>query len=150
MSEREAQCSCGQLRVATRGDPIRVSVCHCFACQRRTGSAFGTQARFARADVAIFGRASEYVRYSDEDGEPRTYRFCPDCGATVWFTLGTDSDTVAVPVGAFADPRFPAPVRQIFEDRAHPRGDGYGRMTAVPSKAPARRSASACSACSSA
>jgi DNA topoisomerase IB len=46
MTERHASCSCGQLAVVTRAEPIRISICHCLACQRRTGSVFGTQARF--------------------------------------------------------------------------------------------------------
>ncbi|MGH2892702.1 MAG: GFA family protein, partial [Solirubrobacteraceae bacterium] len=46
MATREAACSCGQLTVQVSGDPVRVSVCHCLACQRRTGSAFGYQARW--------------------------------------------------------------------------------------------------------
>jgi hypothetical protein len=46
MQSRTAQCSCGQLRVQMRGEPVRVSMCHCLACQRRTGSTYGAQ-RFA-------------------------------------------------------------------------------------------------------
>jgi hypothetical protein len=46
-----ACCSCGQLQVTTTGEPVRISVCHCLACQRRTGSAFGVQARFRYAVV---------------------------------------------------------------------------------------------------
>lgn len=41
-----ASCNCGQLSLSVSGDPIRVSVCHCNACQKRTGSAFGVQARY--------------------------------------------------------------------------------------------------------
>jgi hypothetical protein len=115
---REAACSCGQLRLVARGDPVRVSVCHCLACQRRTGSAFGQQARFPRESVEIAGRAHEYVRISDE-GEPRTFSFCPECGATVFYALATDPGVVAVPVGAFADPSFPAPTVSVWESRKH-------------------------------
>jgi hypothetical protein len=58
---REASCSCGQLRLTVEGDPIRLSMCHCLACQRRTGSAFGIQARFPADRVRIAGRYAEYV-----------------------------------------------------------------------------------------
>jgi hypothetical protein len=44
MTVRVASCSCGQLRAEVRGEPTGVSVCHCHACQRRTGSVFGAQA----------------------------------------------------------------------------------------------------------
>jgi hypothetical protein len=118
MTTREAACSCGQLRVVVEGDPLRVSVCHCLACQRRTGSAFGYQARFPRDRVHIAGETREYVRTSDE-GEARTFTFCPECGATVAYALGSAPDVVAVPVGAFADPAFPAPRFSVWESRKH-------------------------------
>lgn len=118
MVEREAACSCGQLQLVARGEPVRISVCHCLACQRRTGSAFGLQARFPRTNVHITGDSHEYVRDSDE-GEPRTFHFCPECGATVYYVLGSQPDLVAVPVGAFADPAFPAPRVSVWEPRKH-------------------------------
>lgn len=119
MSTRTAGCNCDQLKVTCDGEPIRVSVCHCLACQKRTGSAFGVQARFAEDRVRIEGEYKTYVRVSDE-GEERTFGFCPECGATVVYWLPVFPGTVAVPVGAFADPGFPAPVREIYEDRRHP------------------------------
>jgi hypothetical protein len=115
---REASCSCGQLRVTVEGEPVRVSVCHCLACQRRTGSAFGYQARFPAANVEISGPATEWVRTSDE-GEERVFRFCPTCGSTVYYTLPDAPDLVAIPVGAFADPSFPPPRISVWEARRH-------------------------------
>ena len=76
------------------------------------------QARWPRAQARIEGDASEYVRVSDEGGEQRSFFFCPHCGATVYY--GTDPELVAVPVGAFADPSFPAPRVSVWEDRMHP------------------------------
>src|SRR6266849_4872670 len=104
---RDAACSCGQLRLAAKGDPIRISMCHCLACQRRTGSAFGLQARFTSDQVRVVGRYCDYVRTSDEGDNDLTFHFCPDCGATVFFADSTAPDVVGVPVGAFADPSFP-------------------------------------------
>lgn len=94
-------------------------MCHCLACQRRTGSAFGIQARFPAKRVRIVGLHSDYVRISDE-GEERAFHFCPDCGATVFYTLATAPDVVAVPIGAFADPTFPPPRISVYESRRHP------------------------------
>ena len=118
MAKRDAACSCGELRLVTDGQPVRVSVCHCLACQRRTGSAFGLQARFPRERVQVEGDAREYVRISDE-GESRTFSFCPECGATVYYVLDSAPDVVAVPVGAFADPDFPPPAFSVWESRKH-------------------------------
>jgi hypothetical protein len=114
MVKREAACSCGQLHLVADGEPVRVSVRHCLACQRRTGSAFGFQARFARDQVRIVGRSREFVRNSDE-GEPRTFNFCPECGAAVYYVLGSAPDVLAIPVGAFADSAFPAPILSVWE-----------------------------------
>ena len=116
---RVAECSCGQLRATVEGDPVRVSVCHCLACQRRTGSAFGAQARFPADAVSIEGAPKRYERISDE-GESRTYSFCPECGATVFYELDSMPGFVAIPLGAFADPGFPPPVLEIWEDRRVP------------------------------
>lgn len=94
-------------------------MCHCLACQRRTGSAFAIQARFPIESVRVDGRATEYVRISDEGGE-RCFFFCPECGATVYYKLPAFPDVVAVPIGAFADPAFPPPRISVWEARRHP------------------------------
>jgi hypothetical protein len=94
MAEREGSCSCGQLQIRVASDPLKTGVCHCLACQQRSGSAFAVQARFAADSVRTEGRASEYVRISDE-GEPRSSYFCPQCGVTVW---------VHAPIGPRHDP----------------------------------------------
>ena len=118
MDTQHAACTCGQLQATVQGDPVRVSMCHCLACQRRTGSAFGFQARFPRERVRMTGEAHEYTRISDE-GEPRTFSFCPECGATVAYVLPSAPDLVAIPVGAFADPGFPPPAFSVWESRRH-------------------------------
>jgi len=116
MTTRTASCSCGQLTATTTEDPVRVSVCHCLACQRRTGSVFGAQARFRRESVDIKGQSKQYVRVGDE-GSKITFNFCPACGATVHYAIG--EEYVAIPVGAFAEPGFPAPSFSVYEERKH-------------------------------
>jgi hypothetical protein len=121
MATRAAACSCGQLRLEAAGDPIAVSLCHCLACQRRTGSAFGIQAAFTSEQVHVAGRFSDYVRVSDEeDTKEHVFHFCPNCGATVFYTEPTEPDLIVVAVGAFADPSFPPPTESIYESRRHP------------------------------
>ena len=118
MSVRVASCSCGQLRAEVRGEPTRVSVCHCHACQRRTGSVFGAQARFPREAVAVEGEGTEFVRVGDEGGRYR-FTFCPRCGSTVFYVEEGNEGWIAIPVGAFADSRFPAPTISVYEERRH-------------------------------
>ena len=97
---------------------MRVSVCHCLACQRRTGSVFGAQARFPREAVVISGHGTEFVRVGDE-GTRTTFTFCPSCGATVFYVSEGLEESIAIPVGAFADPTFPPPAFSVYEDRMH-------------------------------
>lgn len=118
MPLRSASCSCGQLHLTVSGEPLRVSVCHCLACQRRTGSAFGVQVRFAKESARISGQSSTYVRISDAANK-LTFHFCPQCGSTVHYEVEGQEDRVAVPVGAFADPAFPAPSFSVYERRMH-------------------------------
>ena len=116
---REAACSCGQLRATVRGEPLRISVCHCHACQRRTGSVFGMQARFARAGATFSGDSTHWSR-TGESGGTATFHFCPRCGAIVWYELEGFPEVVAIPVGAFADETFPPPRISVYENRRHP------------------------------
>jgi len=118
MPSRLASCSCGQLTAQVTGDLVRVSICHCLACQRRTGGPFAEQARFPREGVAITGTSTVYVITGDE-GTRAHFHFCPRCGATVYYEPEALPDFVAIPVGAFADPGFPAPNVSVYEDRKH-------------------------------
>ena len=116
---RVAACACGQLRVACRGAPGKVSLCHCLDCQRRTGSAFGIAAFYRREDAVAEGRAATCTRRGDS-GHAIRFHFCPDCGSTVFWEPERKPDAIAVAVGAFADPGFPAPEQAVWEHRRHP------------------------------
>jgi hypothetical protein len=116
---RKASCRCGALSATCEGEPIRVSICHCFACQQRSGSPFGEQARFPADKVSISGNSSQWVRIGDGGGEIR-YHFCPVCPSTVWYQGGPMSDAIAIPVGLFCDPSFPPPRHSVWEARKHP------------------------------
>ncbi len=118
MSKRLASCSCGQLTAEVTGDPVRISICHCLACQRRIGSVFAEQARFPRENVSISGDSTEYVRVGDE-GPGARFHFCPKCGSTVYYELMGLQAFIAIPVGAFADPHFPSPSVSVYESRMH-------------------------------
>jgi hypothetical protein len=118
MRSRTACCTCGQLRIEVHGEPLGVGVCHCLACQRRTGSVFAALASFA-APYRVVGTATEYVRVGEQGGRFR-FRFCPVCGTTVFHTEeGREQSSASVAVGAFADPGFPQPQVSVYECRRH-------------------------------
>jgi hypothetical protein len=118
MTTRTASCSCGQLRVTAEGEPVRVSMCHCLECQKRTGSAFGAQSRFPRERVRIEGSATKWSRVGD-DGGKATFSFCPTCGTTVYYEIDDQPELLAVTLGSFADPMFPPPRFSVYESRRH-------------------------------
>ena len=119
MTSRRASCSCGQLSATATGDPVRISICHCLDCQRRTGSVFGEQARFPATEVEIEGASSSWTRTADS-GNVITFHFCPICGSTVFYRPDQEPDLIAIAVGAFADPMFPRPGVSVYESRRHP------------------------------
>ncbi len=79
---------------------------------------FAAQARFSDEQASVEGQATEFVRIGDEGSHAR-FRFCPKCGATVYYTIDEWAGVVAIPVGAFAEPSFPAPTFSVYEERMH-------------------------------
>ena len=115
---RRATCQCGQLAVECTGDPVRVSVCHCLDCQRRSGSSFAAQARFPSDRVTIKGEARHWTRFGDEGGQG-DMNICPTCGSNDFYRMPAEPNLVAVAIGAFADPTFPQPDYSVYENRKH-------------------------------
>jgi hypothetical protein len=118
-TEREATCSCGQLRIRLAGDPVRVSTCHCQACQRRTGAVFGSTAFFRKGQVVLTEGERRAFRRQGESGSWLTFQFCPHCGSTVFWESEQLADLIGVAVGSFADPRFPPPSRTVWTVTRH-------------------------------
>lgn len=115
---REARCACGGLSVACGGEPVAVSLCHCLDCQKRTGSAYGIAAFFSRDRIEVSGPHRDFTRGSDS-GHDVTFHFCPRCGSTVYWEPSRKRGLVAVAVGAFADPAFPAPGKSVYVHHRH-------------------------------
>ena len=122
---RTATCRCGQLSATFVGEPVRISVCHCLKCQRRSGSSFTAQARFTDVAITILGQSKIY-EHAGDSGTVGVFHFCPDCGATVFYKAGPFPDLTAIAIGAFADPTFPAPAVSIYENRKHRRVEIVG------------------------
>ena len=65
VTTRRAACSCGQLHLTIEGEPLRISMCSCLACQRRTGAVISNQARFRREQVTFAGKATTWSRTAE-------------------------------------------------------------------------------------
>jgi hypothetical protein len=120
MTNRTASCRCGQLRATVTGDPVRVSVCHCLNCKKRSGSAFAVQARWRDDQVRIEGQSKSWTTRWAESGNPATFHFCPECGSDVYYEIdGKFDGLVAIPLGTFDDPFFSSPEYSVWEGRKH-------------------------------
>ncbi|MFC4256550.1 aldehyde-activating protein [Altererythrobacter xixiisoli] len=116
--QRTATCRCGALRAICNGEPVRISVCHCLDCQRRSGSAFSAQARFPADCVELIGEAQIY-RHQGDSGAHASFHFCALCAGTIAYANATMPGLIAIPLGAFADPHFPPPQFSVYEERKH-------------------------------
>ncbi len=115
----EARCQCGALRAEIEaGARPYTTICHCLACQRRSGSPFGAIAYFRRELVRIVGEAREFTRASDA-GPSISFGFCLGCGSTISVFLEKNPDLLGVPVGAFGDASFPPPEISVWEQEKH-------------------------------
>lgn len=113
---RIATCRCGSLQAACTGEPVRMSVCHCTECKRRTGSAFSAQARFLTENINVTGAFCTFVRSADS-ANTLTYKFCPNCGSTVAYQIDVMPGVVAIPMGAFGEEELPTPAYSAYERR---------------------------------
>jgi hypothetical protein len=114
----DAQCLCGALKLTLQAPSQLAVACHCFACQRRTGSLFSVGAFYPIDTVEISGAATEFVHIGDSGRSVRTY-FCPTCGSTLYWKPDALPSMIGVAVGALAAPDFPAPGLSIFERSKH-------------------------------
>ena len=119
MTARTASCRCGQLKATVTAEPVRVSVCHCRNCQKRSGSAFAAQARWPKEQVTLEGQSSTFTLAGDS-GNPATFHFCAQCGSDVYYLIdGKFEDLIAIPLGTFDDPDFGPPAYSVWEKRKH-------------------------------
>lgn len=116
---RIAACSCGRLKVTLQGDPPFVGVCHCYECQKQTGSVFGAWTYWPEsACLSIEGEAKLYRRIADSGRWVDNY-FCPHCGSSVYSYAEMAPGEICVAVGNFADRDFPPPGFAVWGECRH-------------------------------
>lgn len=117
----KARCQCGQLSAEITDDAAAQGagvMCHCKACQRRTGSPFGMMVYFPGNGVTITGEATTYTRIADS-GDEVTHGFCPTCGTPFWLTTLKYPGGIGIASGALEGLTVPAPLRSVFEENRH-------------------------------
>ena len=114
---RTAACQCGALTATCRGEPARMSVCHCFACKARTGSAFGMQATYFEDQVTLSGSPTMFERKGEEGHWGRHY-FCGTCGTTLYWRIERRSGAVSIAAGCFGTRDLPPPGHEVYGECA--------------------------------
>ena len=121
MTARTAACQCGAVTVTVADDEplVVVNMCHCQACQRRTGSQFGSIVWVRESKALLAGETRAYTRPTDE-GRHFTGHFCIVCGSSILFVAEKNPGLVGIAAGAFADPALPPPRVSVWEEHRHP------------------------------
>lgn len=102
------QCLCGRVRLAARGEPLRVGICHCMDCRKESGSAFTFYAVWPAGQFESTGETAEF----------RGQRFCPLCGSRL-FSL--DAQEAEVKLGVLSDaPTLLVPSYELWIKRREP------------------------------
>jgi hypothetical protein len=100
MRSHSGGCSCGAVRFSIKRF-LYVLACHCDACKKRTGSAFGLSVPVEVEDISVFsGKTTTYIRTA-ESGRNVCYEFCPGCGTTVRWSLDRVPDRYIFAAGTF-------------------------------------------------
>src|SRR5471032_2664920 len=111
----EGGCTCGTIRYQTSGQPLRVTICHCKWCQRRTGTAFAVESVFNIDQVRMLqGSVARYRQVSDESGRWLLTEFCANCGANIGFTLEAVPGIRTIAAGTFDNPEWISSQKQLF------------------------------------
>ena len=117
----EGGCLCGSVRYRTSGGPEAAIVCHCKACQHRTGSALGVGVYFEKANVEILsGDLKTFEIKSSETGRWFKNELRSECGASAAWTLEMRPNDRAIAGGTFDKPGWHAITRHIWTENAHP------------------------------
>jgi len=103
MENLRGGCSCGSVRFELADDPLWVLACHCDACKKRTGSAYGVAVMVGNQTVKEFsGKTRTFTRIGDS-GNKIHYDFCPDCGTTLRWHVDIVPGRQAFAGGTFDD-----------------------------------------------
>ena len=119
MSVHRGGCSCGAVRFELIGSPLWTNLCHCNACKKRTGSAYGFSFVAGPNQIAAFTGATTKFLRRGESGKMCTYEFCPRCGTTVRWKVDL-IDRYVFAGGALDDPRSVEVVAEMYTGQALP------------------------------
>lgn len=108
MKKQDGGCVCGKVRYSIIGNPLRVTICHCTWCQRRTGAAFGIEMLLQKNQVTFHSNSVSIYRHtSDESGRWLDQYFCNTCGSNIGLTLEAVPSIRSISVGSLDNQDWP-------------------------------------------
>ncbi|MGO4287497.1 GFA family protein [Bosea sp. TAB14] len=125
METHAGGCLCGTMRYSTRGEPVRVTVCHCRFCQRATGSAYMVEPVFEVSALEVTaGEPSTFELQSAGSRKTVRIHFCSACGTKLFLTFERFPSACGIYAGTYDDPHWfamePATAKHIFVSMARP------------------------------
>ena len=104
MTDYSGSCSCGSVKFGFNSHPLWVTACHCDACKKRTGSAYGLSVVMEKSAVKSFvGAVTTFLRKGDS-GNAVEYDFCPKCGTTIRWRLAVMPSREVYALGTIDNP----------------------------------------------
>ncbi len=115
-----ASCHCGQIKFTALVDSAQVTICHCHACQKLTGTAYRVSVPALPGSFKLLaGEPTVYERLGDS-GARRAQAFCGRCGSLL-YAYGADGPRVyGLRVGVLDEREALAPARQKWCSSALP------------------------------
>ncbi|HTC16642.1 MAG TPA: GFA family protein [Steroidobacteraceae bacterium] len=115
----EGGCTCRAIRYRLTDTAMIVHCCHCYWCQRETGSAFALNAMIESERVQLLCGEPEYVLTPSNSGKGQRIARCPRCRVAVWSHYDGLGDAVRfLRVGTLDEPgRFPPDVHIYTESK---------------------------------
>lgn len=107
-------CQCGDVRYLLQGAALRLNVCHCRACQRQSGSAFGMSLIIKPAIFALQAGALRTFVTATDSGRNKTCAFCPRCGVRIY---NATSALMALKAGTLDDTSWLQPDAHYWTSR---------------------------------
>ncbi|MBF9033209.1 aldehyde-activating protein [Rhodobacterales bacterium HKCCE2091] len=105
-------CQCGAVRYRITAAPVTCYTCHCSACRRQSGSAFGMSLQVPDGGVELDGPTAR-LSATGGSGRPATHTFCTGCGTRITHQI-EGRPVIVVKPGTLDDPTWIRPAGHIF------------------------------------
>jgi hypothetical protein len=99
---------------------LYAQLCHCDACKKRTGSAYGISVVIDNAALLQFRGETRTFKRVAESGKPVEYDFCAACATVVRWRVAVLQDRQVIAGGAFDNPGMFEIAGEMYTAKALP------------------------------